>query len=366
MDDQQPIPLDTNSMRPPFRTTKPVGCSSWQPTFLYRKLTFLLLLPFFLSGCIATIQNSLEEFGGAVKSTVQGDYYLSQKKYHEGEEKFSQAVQKNPDSHLNNYLYGRMLLANNKDKAALPYLQKASDLKPDNADYHFWTGVAHGCLNQRRQEKQQYQKALALNNKHLQALLYYGHNQLQARHYQTALDSYAKALQLWPDSPSALYNRALIFAKLDRTPEEQQAWLEYLARYPSGAMARRAVNHLNRLQDFSYRNYRLDSRTVTIEKIAFQPFTADLEQASAPSLKLIAAIFKNMRKGKLQIVVYQKNNKRLAKEKALALKGHLLKHNSEIEKKDIGISWFSQPEKITIQGKKLSVDESVTFFISKT
>lgn len=325
---------------------------------------FFLILPFFLSGCVSTLQNSIKELSGTVKSTVQGDYYLSNKKYQEGEKQFQQALQENPDSHLNNYLYGRMLLANNKTKKALPYLQKASTLKPDDADYHFWTGVAYGSLNRREQEREQYEKALSLEKNHLQALLYYGHNLLQAKQYTMALESYNKAMKLWPDSPSALYNRALIFSKLDRTPEEKQAWLEYLARYPSGAMALQAVNHLNRLQDFSYRNYRLGARTVTIEKISFQPFTAELERGSTPSLKLIATIFKNMHKGSLQVVVYQKNNKVLAKKKAQSIKRHLLKNNPEISTKDIGISWFSQPEKITIQGKKLSVDESVSFFIS--
>ncbi|MBU1139890.1 MAG: tetratricopeptide repeat protein [Proteobacteria bacterium] len=327
-------------------------------------ILFFLIAPFFLSGCVTTLQNSLKDFGGVVKSTVQGDYYLSHKKYQEGEKKFQHALQKDPDSHLNNYLYGRMLLANNKNEKALPYLQKACTLKPDDADYHFWTGVAYGSLNQRKQERQQYEKALSLEKKHLQALLYYGHNLLQAKQYTMALENYNKALKLWPDSPSALYNRALIFSKLDRTPEEKQAWLEYLARYPSGAMARQAVTHLNSLQDFSYRNYRLGARTVSIEKIAFQPFTANLERGSSPSLKLIATIFKNMHKGSLQVIVYQKNNKALAKEKAQAIKKHLLDNNPEITKKDIGTSWFSQPEKITIQGKKLSVDESVAFFIS--
>ncbi len=326
---------------------------------------FLLLVPFVLSGCVTTIQNSLGEFGGVVKSTVQGDYYLSHKKYKEGEKQFRLTVQEEPEIPLNNYLYGRMLLANNKDKTALKYLKKASILKPDEADYHFWTGVAYGRLNKRKQEKQEYEKVLSLEKKHLQALLYLGHNRLQAKQYTAALENYNKALKIWSGSPSALYNRALIFSKLGRTPEEKQAWLEYLARYPSGAMARRAVNHLNRLQDFSYRNYRLASRTVTVEKIAFQPFTANLERGSFPSLKLIATIFKNLHKGKLQVIVYQKNNTALAQKKALAIKRHLLESNSGITKKDIGISWFSQPEKITIQGKKLSIDESVAFFISK-
>ncbi len=332
-----------------------------------------LIITFSLSSCVPTaplsledIGTSLEDFGTAVKATVQGDYYLSGQHYQAGEKQFQQAVEEHPDSALNNYFYGRMLLANNKNKKGLLYLQKASKLEPDNADYHFWTGVAHGSMNQRKQERERYKKVLRLEKKHLQALLYYGHNQLLAKQYSAALKSYNKALKIWPDSPSGLYNRALILSKLGRTTEEKQAWLEYLARYPSGSMARRAVNHLNKLHDFSYRNYRLGARTVTIEKIAFQPFTIDIERGSYSSLNLIGTIFKNMNKGTLQVVVYQKNNKALAKKKGLAIKKHLLNKIPGITKKDIGVSWFSQSEKVTIQGKKLSADESVSFFISRT
>ncbi len=131
-----------------------------------------LIITFSLSGCVTTATHRLEAFGTAVKATMQGDYYLSGQHYQAGEKQFQQAVEEHPDSALNNYFYGRMLLANNKNKKGLPYLQKASKLEPGNADYHFWTGVAHGSMNQRNQERERYKKALSLEKKHLQALLY--------------------------------------------------------------------------------------------------------------------------------------------------------------------------------------------------
>jgi len=129
-------------------------------------------------------------------------------------------------------------------------------------------------------------------------------------------------------------------------------------------MARQAVTHLNSLSDFSFRNYTLRARTVTLEKIYFEPFTAKIDKGSEPSLDLIGAIFSNMSKGKLQIVVYQLKNKGLAKQRALSIKRFFLKNYPKIKKKDIGVSWFDSPEIIKVAKRKRRINESVSFFIS--
>ena len=280
-------------------------------------------------------------------------------------ENFRQEVTENPNSGLANYYYGRFLLNDQKSKEALRYLLKASALEPKNPDYHFWVGVAQGNLGQKTLEKKSYQKALSIKENHLQSLIYLGHLQLELKKYSAALHNYSKALELSPESPSPLYNRALILTKLGRKPEALEGWLEYLFYYPSGAMARQAVVHLNSLDNFSFRNYQLLSRTVTTEKIYFEPFTARIDKGSRPSLELIGAIFKNMKKGKLQVMVYQLNNKELAKQKAVNIRNFLLQNNPEIKKKDIGISWFSSPESIKVSKRNKKINDSVHFFVSR-
>ncbi len=81
--------------------------------------------------------------------------------------------------------------------------------------------------------------------KHLQSLIYLGHRRLAKKKYTEALDFYTQALDIWPGSPSAFYNRALIINKLGRTPEEIIAWLDYLEQYPVGTMAHQATDYLN-------------------------------------------------------------------------------------------------------------------------
>jgi tetratricopeptide (TPR) repeat protein len=302
--------------------------------------------------------------GNTVKHSIKGEHYLSTDNYSAGVKSFKQAVTENPDNALANYYYGRFLLGDKQYKKALRYLQKATALDPDDPDYHFWVGVAYESLDQKTLEKKSYLKALSLKSNHLQSLIYLGHNQFESRQYTKALQSYSKALNIWPESPSSLYNRAFIATKLGRKPEALAGWLEYLSYYPSGAMARQAVAHLNTLSDFSFRNYTLRARTVTLEKIYFEPFTAQIDKGSKPSLELIGAIYSNMGKGKLQIAVYQLKNKELAKQRALSIKSFLLKKYPKIKKKDIGVSWFDSPEIIKVAKRKRRINESVSFFIT--
>ncbi len=302
--------------------------------------------------------------GNVVKHSITGDYFLSTKEYSRGAKSFHQEVIETPDSLLANYYYGRFLLGNKQYKEALPYLKKATSLESDNPDYHFWLGVAYGSLGKKSSERKSYLTALSIKKDHLQSLIYLGHNQLESKKYKTALKIYTKALKLWSASPSSLYNRALTLTRLGRKPEALDGWLEYLSYYPSGAMARRAVAHLNSLDDFSFRNHTLRSRTVTVEKIYFDPLTVEITRGSHSSLELVGAIFKNMKKGRLQIVVYQLNNKELARQKAIKIKKFLLKKYPKINKKDIGVSWFGASEIIKRKKGKKKINESIRFFIS--
>ena len=72
-----------------------------------------------------------------------------------------------------------------------------------------------------------------------------------------------------------------------------------------------------------------------------------------------------MKKGTLQVVVYQKNNKSLAKTRAMAIKSFLRSEFPSLSNKRVGISWFAEPQKLSIKGKKLVIDEAVSFFVTK-
>lgn len=322
-------------------------------SFIYISCVFLL------SGCV------IQQMGNAVKYNIAGDHYLTTEQYKKGISSFKDDVISTPDNHLANFYYGRFLLADKQYKKSIQYLSKARDLAPDKSDYHFWLGVAYGSIGNKKSERENYQKALKLEKDHLQSLIYLGNNQLLTKEYKAAIASYDKALDIWPSSPTALYNRSLIQGKLGRKPEALEGWQEYLSYYPSGSMARKAVNHLNLLGDYSFRNYTLGARTVTIEKIYFQPFTAELTSGAKKSIEFIGTIASKMKKGRLQVLVYQLKNKKLAQKKAINIKKHLLKSNPNFKKQDIGVSWFDASEIIRVGKSKKTIHDSVSFFISR-
>jgi tetratricopeptide (TPR) repeat protein len=310
---------------------------------------------FLLSGCSA---------GQMIKNSFQGTRYLDNKDYRQGELTFREAVAQDPGDPLANYYLGRFLLAQNKTKQALPYLNKAASLDQKNTDYLFWQGLAQGELGDRKMERRTYQKVLKINKRYVPALTYLGHNQFKAKEYEAALVTYNKVLDIWPNSESALYNRALIARILKHTPEEKAGWLAYLWRYPTGDFAIKATDYLNQLGDFSYQNHNLGGRITTLSKIWFEPLSNKLAPGSASALNIVGVTATNMQKGKLQVVVFQQNNKNLAKARAISIRQYLLDKFPGLTPEKIGVSWFGKPESLDIKGKKLQNPESVRFFFT--
>lgn len=326
---------------------------------MIRSALTVLGIVLLLSGC------ALKEFGSSLKYNIQGEYYLQNKDFAGGRQKFSEALRENPDNAQALYYYGRFLLSENDGRAALPYLEKAVAGNPDDSGYHFWLGLAYGENGMRAKERASYETALRLDGENVQALTYLGNNLLQAGELNKSLGRYEQALKLWPNNPQALYNRAVILRKLQREPEEKQAWLLYLESFPAGSFARLATDRLNSLGDSSYRNYQLGARTVTLAAIEFVPLSAELSPNTYPSLDLVGAAVSNMGRGILTIIVYQQNNERLAKKRAIALRSYLERKFPQLKKKNrIQISWFAVPEERVVFGKKLVLNEAVQFFLA--
>ena len=315
-------------------------------------LTGFVLL---LNGCSA---------GQMIKYNYQGGQYLKTQNYAQGESTFFDAVAQNPSDPTANYYLGRFLLANNKPKEALPYLQKAVKLNQRDTNYLFWQGIAYGESGNSKEERQSYEQVLKINKKHVQALTYLGHNQLREKEYEAALSTYQKVLKISPNNPSALYNRALIAKILNQSSEEKAGWLAYLENYPSGDLAILAINHLNQLGDFSYKNHYLGARTIPLVKISFEPFSDKLYPSSKQALDVVGATATNIGRGKLQVLVFQENNKELAKARAIAIKQYLNKTFPALASEKIGVSWFGQPETLEAQGEMVQNPDSVSFFLS--
>lgn len=299
--------------------------------------------------------------GCAVTNMVKWNFYLSNEKYQAGIRSFSGQIKKYPDDHRLHYYLGRFYLAENQTGNGIEYLKKAIRLKPDLAEYHFWLGVAYSGNKDRKREWMSYEKALELNPGHLKSRVYLAHTQMERKQYLKALDNYTMVLRNAPDEPASLYNRAMILRILRRTGEEKRAWKEYLDFYPSGPMGRRAANQLNRLGDFSYRNHLIGSRTITLRKIQFVPFTAELTREDQVTLDFLGEMLALSPSVAIHIVAYQKNNKKLAEKRAKSIKKYLLKNFRSIQTGRLKVSWFGVSERIRKRKARHYEHESINF-----
>jgi hypothetical protein len=72
-----------------------------------------------------------------------------------------------------------------------------------------------------------------------------------------------------------------------------------------------------------------------------------------------------MGKGTLNILVFQQNNRELAKKRAVALRTYLEQQFPKLRaEKRIRLSWFAVPEERVVLSKKLVLNESVQFFLT--
>ena len=305
-------------------------------------------------------------FGSFLQSKSQKQRQLTRAELHRETATWKKVIAANPADASAQYTYGRVLLALDEPRQALPHLKKANTLTRNNTDYLLWLGIAYGKSGRLSEEQASYSKVLQLHPEHTQALVYLGNSYLKATKYQPALNCYQRALTLQPDNEQALFNRAIIYKQLQRKTAERLAWNLYLQRHPSGSLAIKAVEQLNRLDDFSFRNHHLGRRIVTLPAMSFTPFTADLTRSDLANLDTIGSIAVNMKSGPLDIIVYQKNDGNLARAKAISIKRYLVKEFPPLATDDrIRISWFSVPETRTFAGHRTTIDDSTVFFLSQ-
>ena len=324
-----------------------------------KKIKWILpmVLSFGLCGCAAT-----EVAYVSVKNYTQGEYYLQNEQYEDCIANFERETENYPyDANAQFYL-GRCYLAVEKNRAALTHLKKAVTLDQGNPDYHFWQGVAYAANGKTRSEMKSYEDALAIKKDHVQALVYMGHNRFEAGQYRASLGYYNRALNQQPSIPQALYNRALALRKLNRTPEEIEAWKTYLGAYSDGSFAIRAAQYLNEYGHFDYRNHILGKKTVTLHQVQFAPSGARILNASTPSLKELARITAHTPHLVLHIVAYQKNNRKLAEIRAKSVKKYLLDQERNIDGTRIKVSWFDKPESVKTGRKTYDRDSAINFF----
>jgi len=315
-----------------------------------------------LSKALAGLLFVLFAFGCAqVTTQYKGEYYLVNDRYAEGIEYFQAQLKQNPNEPSTHYYLGRMYLATNKYEQGLNHIEQAIALDPGNADYYFWQGVAYWALMNFEKERESYEQALRLDDKHVQAHVYLGHHLMDKGRVEEALGEYDTAVALDRYNPDALYNRALALRKLGRAKQETEAWKTYLGFYPDGEFARNAADYLNYRGNFAYRNYQIGIRRVTLERIRFKQDSAQIEQSSKPSLRVIGSIMTNNKRIVLEIVGFQDDDKNLAQARADSVREYILDQYPEVSPDRLKTRAVSRPERIAVGDKEYLLNGSILF-----
>jgi len=322
-------------------------------------------MPKLIGGFLMVAAMALLLAGCGVQRTLKGQYYLNLGKYEQGVQAFREEVRENPGDAQAQYFLARYLLALDRPAEAEPALLRAVEVAPGEAEFWFWLGVARGVRGNSAGEREAYARVLTLDKAHLQALVYMGHNRIEAQAFAEALKYYDRALALWPKAPEPLFNRALSLKQLGREPEERAALTAYLDLYPGGPQALLAADELNALGDFSYRNHLLGKRRVTLKRICFQPLSATLDKTSLPSLDLVGDVLENNGKLVLHVVAYQHGDPELAKARALAVREHLLDDHPLIDGRRVRASWFGVPEALKVGNTAHHQPEAIQLFATQ-
>ena len=152
----------------------------------------------------------------------------------------------------------------------------------------------------------------------------------------------------------------MVLKGLGRKAEEIAALKTFLEYYPDGSLAMQAAQQLNQGGDFSYRNFILGKRNVTLRAINFRPRTAVLEMESKESLHVIKAMLKENETLAMHIVAYAESGE-LAKARAKAVRDYITNLFPGIDEKRLPLSWFATAERVDVNGKTMLLKDSVQF-----
>jgi len=290
-----------------------------------------------------------------------GKSYLANKNYDGCIEEMSKMSTEDPTNDTAAYYLGRCYLAKKVSEKSLPALKKAVSLDPQNAEYHFWLAINYWVLADFDKELQEYSKAIELKPDFISAYLYMGHSYFDKGNWKKAIAYYDRVLKTDPYNPEALFNQSEARWQLGERAELASTWKKYLDYYPDGVKGIRATNRLNALGDFSYRNYLIGQRIMTLKTPEFKTERPDITYESMASTAVIAAIMEEKKDIKINVVTFVNGNKELAKERSFEIRKQILAGHPDIKSSRILLSWFGGPNKVkTSEGIK-TINETVLF-----
>ncbi|MBU4475262.1 MAG: hypothetical protein KKC48_08250, partial [Proteobacteria bacterium] len=122
-----------------------------------------------------------------------------------------------------------------------------------------------------------------------------------------------------------------------------------------------ATERLNLHGDFTYRNYIIGNRNVTLRSMTFKPGTNEPDMDSKESLHVVAAMLETNAKLALHIVGYVNGDPARARERAKNVRDYLLAGRRSIDLARLPLSWFGTAETVEVGDVVHTLPESVQF-----
>lgn len=132
----------------------------------------------------------------------------------------------------------------NKNKAALPYLEKAAKRSPSNPDIIFELGNYHRFQGNDDKAFDYYKQVVLLDQQYTEAHINAGIIHMENKSYEKANNLFNIAVETDPSYPSAYYYRGLSFAYLDDKEKAKADLKQALVLAPSYEEATEALKDL--------------------------------------------------------------------------------------------------------------------------
>ena len=293
---------------------------------------------------------------------IDGVSLFEKGNYAEARKVLSDAVAEAPDDPRSQFFLGRTYLASEEAALALPHLQKAARLEPNNAVYHFWLGVNYWALLDLDRELAEYDRALAIDPSLLPAHVYAGHNQLDRGQWEAALGHYLAVLQKLPEHPEALFNAGVALQALGRQEEALAVWRRYLQHHRGDVLAVGAARNLNAAGDFSYRAFPVGRSFVVGPSPGFKESTPKIDAQLTEALREIGPLIQASNALTLHIVTFVKGNEVLAMQRAKNVKHFMTENFPDIPPERVRVSWFDQAETARIDDHTYQLEASINLF----
>jgi len=118
------------------------------------------------------------------------------------------------------------------------------------ADVHFQKGVNYGNRGDYQQAIEEFNRALTIDSKYVNAYCGIGIAYLNQKKYKEAIEALEKAIALDPERTIAYYLLGMAYEEIMNYGKAIAAWNKFLALNPEGKRAERVRKHMKRLEEF--------------------------------------------------------------------------------------------------------------------